>query len=234
MQQCIKIYYSTFIWNKILIHCCILLDFFAVWVNINGFYHTLLFNYLYTECILVISHHTDDGHKCEQNTLVKNSNNNMWLNIFINVHLLSQKSVKCSQTQLLIFIFLRNINIKICVWLHFTDICDPIDTLGMFLIKVHLLAYHISLKFSLMHRYGRHKVHKKWLHTRTTQVTNVEYNIKLSYQSLIINCYSSCMDQILWPISVQNWLLKVITSEMRRGHSNNRRTYHKVNANTEK
>jgi hypothetical protein len=172
-----------------------LVGFFAVWVNINGFYHTLLFNYLYTECILVISHHTDDSHKCEQNMLVKNNNNNMWLNIFINVHLLSQISVKCSQTQLLIFIFLSNKNIKIGVWLHFTDICDPIDTSGMSHMKVHLLAYHISLKFFLMHVYGTHEIHKKWLHTRTTQVTKVEYNnIKLSCQSLIINCYSSCMD----------------------------------------
>jgi hypothetical protein len=136
---------------------------------------------MYTECILVISHHTD-GHKSEQNMLVKN--NNMWLNIFINVQ---------------------------------------------------LLAYHRSSKFSLMHGYGTHEVHKKWLHTRTIQVTNTEYtNIKLSYQSLIINCYLSCRDQILWPTSVQTWLLKVIISEMQQGHSNNKITCHKVNANTEK
>ena len=151
--------------------------------NINWFYHTFLFNYLYTECILVISHHTDYGHKSEQNILVKNNNNNMWLNIFINVH---------------------------------------------------LLAYHISSKFSLMHGYGTHEAHKNLLHTRTIQVTNIEHNkMKLSYQSLIINCFSSCMDQILWPISVQNWLLKVIISEMQQGHSNNKTTCHKVNANTE-
>ena len=40
---------------------------------------------LYIDCILIIRH-PDDGHRCDCNMLVKH--NNMWLNIFINVHLL--------------------------------------------------------------------------------------------------------------------------------------------------
>jgi len=42
--------------------------------------HIFLYIYLYIECIHVI------GHRSDRNMLVKN--NNTWLNIFINVHLL--------------------------------------------------------------------------------------------------------------------------------------------------
>jgi hypothetical protein len=52
--------------------------------NIEWFYHTFLYNYLYFNSILVIQN-PDDGHSSDQNMLLKN---NMSLNIFINVHLL--------------------------------------------------------------------------------------------------------------------------------------------------
>jgi len=49
---------------------------------VSAYISELLLN---NNCILVLRH-PDDGHKSDQNMLVKN--NNMWLNIVINVHLL--------------------------------------------------------------------------------------------------------------------------------------------------
>lgn len=45
----------------------------------------ILYKYLYTNCILVIWHR-DGSHNSDWNMLLKN--NNMWLNRFINIHLL--------------------------------------------------------------------------------------------------------------------------------------------------
>jgi len=44
----------------------------------RGFYHTFLYNYIYTNCILVIRL-PDKGHRRNRNMLTKN--NNTWLNI---------------------------------------------------------------------------------------------------------------------------------------------------------
>ena len=45
-------------------------------------YHIFLYNYSYTNRILV-TRHPDDGHTCDRNIFVKN---NMWLNTFVQVH----------------------------------------------------------------------------------------------------------------------------------------------------
>jgi len=45
----------------------------------------ILYNYLYTDCILV-RRHPNGGHRRDKKMLVKNTN--MWLNIIVNVHLL--------------------------------------------------------------------------------------------------------------------------------------------------
>jgi len=50
--------------------------------------HTYLYNYLYTDCMLVISfyylRHPDDGQRSDRNILLQD--NNMWFSIFINGH----------------------------------------------------------------------------------------------------------------------------------------------------
>ena len=51
--------------------------------QIQWFYHTFLYNYLYIKCMLVVWH-SGDGCRSDGNMLVKNSN--MWLNMFVNVH----------------------------------------------------------------------------------------------------------------------------------------------------
>jgi hypothetical protein len=52
--------------------------------NIQWFYHSLLYNYLYIDYIIVVRH-PDDGHWSDRNMLVEN---NMWSNILINVRML--------------------------------------------------------------------------------------------------------------------------------------------------
>jgi hypothetical protein len=47
--------------------------------NTKWFYHTFVYSYLYTECILVITH-TNDGHRSDRNVLLKN---NMGVHVFI-------------------------------------------------------------------------------------------------------------------------------------------------------
>ena len=41
--------------------------------NTKWFYHTFVYIYLYTECMLVITH-PNDGHRSDRNMLVKNNN----------------------------------------------------------------------------------------------------------------------------------------------------------------
>jgi hypothetical protein len=47
---------------------------------------TTMHNYLYIDYMLVVGH-PYDGHRGDRN-LLENNNNNMWLNIFTNMHLL--------------------------------------------------------------------------------------------------------------------------------------------------